>query len=737
MSALQTTPVGVAPAGGARGGDADTVAARTAGRPHAGSREGLLTLPDPATIVVVGGGPAGSFFAIRMLRTARRLGRSVEVIILEKKTEICFYQPVGFCTWEGCNYCAGGISPRLADTLRENGLELPSEVVEGRATEVIVHGDWKSIQLPIPEGREMLSVFRGSRPRQREGRFTNFDTFLLRTAADEGAQVISAEVTAARYSPAGRPIVSYRTAVGASEQTIEADFAVFTAGVNRRPGLAPAMDPLFQSLQDMIPGLRPPRVRQTVIVEMEAEDGRSLRALEGEVHFAQYGSKDLRIEMSSLIPKDKWITIVLVGKAVDRAGPAELPRIVQRFVELPHIQRLLPPDVRLRAACSCHPNMTIGAARRPFASRVALAGDMAVSRLYKDGLYSAFVTTAALVDCIVEKGIDGKSLGRWYAPVIDRFHADNRYGRAVFLLSSGVFAHPALSRVLYQALLTERKTRPHDRRRLAGVLWRTASGDDSYRSILLGMLHPASWWLIVTGGLLATIRNKLTEQFFGLDWTGVGRYPTGVPLEEVARKRRELFAVQGREPPARSPQMERMYSIRIRAEAEAIFRHLGAFGDPDREYFAPRFLRVHRTGGSPNQVGTTIRYDVPVLGRSDEAAKPPRRRGLVSFAVRLERVVPGRYLLYRILDGFGRGGTFAFDVAPAKPGVSLLTIYVGFDFPQGRGSLGRLGWTLFRLVFPGYAHDVLWNHSLCRIKSLAEADEGAKAKSGPTRPEQP
>jgi hypothetical protein len=242
------------------------------------------------------------------------------------------------------------------------------------------------------------------------------------------------------------------------------------------------------------------------------------------------------------------------------------------------------------------------------------------------------------------------------------------------------------------------------------VLWRIASGDDSYRHILTAMLHPASMWLILSGGLLATIRNQATERLFGLDWTGIGRYPTGVPLEDLERKRRELFSIQGMEPPVQPPQMERIYSIRIRAGEDAIFRQLGVFGDPDRQYFTPRFIHVHRTGGVANQVGTTIRYDIALI-RS------------LSFNVALEKQVPGRYLLYRILDGYGRGGIFAFDVDPMKPGVSLLTIYVGFDFQRGGGALSRLGWLIGRRIFPQFAHDVVWNHSLCKIRDLAELDD--------------
>lgn len=684
----------------------------------------VWTLPDQATVAVVGGGPAGSFFAIRLLQRVQELGKSANVIIFEKKSEVCFYEPSPFCSWEGCNYCAGGVSPRLADILRENGIILPEDVIESRATEVIVHGDWKSIQLPVPDDREMLSVFRGSRPRQRAGRYGNFDSFLLHTAVARGAVVVTAEVRDVCRSAAGKPVVIYRTAVDGEdnlpEKSLEADFVVVAAGVNRSPGMDLKSDPMFDALRDSIPRLRPPKVRRAAIAELQADE-ELLRPLDGEVHFAQHGSKEINIEMSSLLPKGKWITVVLLGKTIDHSDPADSLDIVQRFVELPHIRLLLPPKAELRAGCCCNPNMTVGAAKNFFADRVALAGDMAVSRLYKDGLYSAYVTASTLADCIIDKGVDRASLARHYAPTVERFDSDNRYGHAIFLLSRWVFGSPALSRILYQAVITERMTKPEKKRRLGGVLWRIASGDDSYRCILGAMFHPASMWLIFTGGLLATIRNKTTERVFGLDWAGFGRYPTGVPLEEVEPKRRELFSLLGLEPPTTPPQVEEMFSIQIRADADAVLRQLGAFGDPGRGYFTPRLIHVHRTAGGANEIGTVIRYDM-VLGR-------------LSFDVRLEKIVSGRYLLYRILNGFGRGGIFAFDINKTKPGVSLLTIYVGFDFPRGRGVLGRLGWAAGRRLFPQFAHNVVWNHSLCRIKHLAELESTApELPPGPVPP---
>ena len=627
---------------------------------------GRGTLPERATVVVVGGGPAGSFFAIRALRRARELGQSLDLTILERKTEVCFYRPVALCSWEGCNYCAGGISPQLADVLNENDISLPEDVIETNATEITVHGDWKSIRLPVPEGRQMLTVFRGSRPKHREGRYTNFDSFLLHCAAEEGARVVTAEARDIRRSASGRPVVGYRVATPEGETEMEADFVVVATGVNRYPGMKLEADPFLSALTEIMPGLRLPKVRKAVISELQAQED-ILASMDGEVHFAQYGSKDLSIEMSSLIPKGKWITVVLLGKSVDRADHSQHLQIVDRFMALPHIRRVLPRGVHLQTVCACHPNMSVGAARHHFSDGIALVGDMAVSRLYKDGLFSAFVTSSALADCILTEGVDRASLKKHYAPVVKRFELDNRFGRVVFLLSRMVFSNPKLSRVVYQALITERKTKRQQQRQLNSVLWKIASGDDSYRRIFLTMIRPGSVWSILVGGL-ATVRNYLTERLFGLSWEGLGRYPTGVAIETVKTKRQEIWTYLL---PSDRPRWESMYSIAIRAGTDAILEQLAKFGDADNDYFNPRFIRVHRTAGKPNTVGTAIRYDVTP--------------SWLSFDLVLEKFAAGRYLLYRVTSGFARGGILNFDVEAIRSGLSLLTIYVAFTFPRGKG----------------------------------------------------
>ncbi len=675
-----------------------------------GKRKRPILLKDRATVLVVGGGPAGAFFAIRMLRRARRSGRKIEVLILEKKRELQFYEPsCSVCQRDGCNYCAGGISPRLVDILDDAGLALPDEVLQSRVESLTIHGDWKNIELPIPTGRTMFSVFRGSRPRNRADRHVSFDSYLLRKAEEEGAKILTGEVYDVSQSESDKPVVKYREGSGlqTSDRSMEADFVVFAGGVNQIPGMDLESDPLFGALRRVIPGIRPPKVRRSLICEL-AVDKDAVRPIEGELHFAQYGSKALKIEMSSLIPKAEVITVVLLGRCVDKADRSDNARIIREFLQLPHIRRLLPAKLDLDPVCMCNPNMTVGAARRPFGQRIALVGDMVVSRLYKDGILAAYLTASALADCILYTGVDRQSLKKSYWPVIKRFRRDVWFGRIVFLLSRITFSSPTLSRLLYQAVLTERKTRPQHQRRLGLLLWQIASGDDSYGRILDTMFHPVTLWRIAIG-CLVTLRNLATELVFDLKWGDFGRFPTGIPKEVFETKRHEFDDTFDVDDLQKRPDFESMYSIKIRGTREQILHQLGKFGDSDREYLRPRMVNVHRTAGKANHLGSIVQYDLPLR--------------LLSFSVILECVFEQQRLVYRVRNGFGEGGVLIFDLKEIRKGVILLSIYVGFSFPRPRNPIKRAAWYAFRLAFPGFVHDVVWNHSLCKIKDLVETEE--------------
>jgi flavin-dependent dehydrogenase len=667
-----------------------------------------MELKDGSTVAIIGGGPAGAFLAIHLLRKARELHRRIAVIIFERRRPASL-QPLANLPdcWKGCNYCAGGISPKLSDVLKELSLRLPEEVVQSRIDSITIQGFWKNIELEVPPGREMLSVYRGSRPDKRSFGFTNFDSFLLDEALEAGASLICGEVLEVNYHENGKPVIRHQAQ--GSEALREADLVAFAAGVNEDVGLAPERSRMLQCFRRLAPRFRPPLVRRALIFELQARPAVP-PSLVGTVHFVEYGSASLPLEMCSLVPKRGFVTVVLVGASVDAATTrGETQEIMKQFLELPHIRKLISPTVQLTPACICRPNMVIGSAKHPYGDRVAAVGDIVTARLYKDGILSAQQTAQALAETVLTLGVDAASLKEGYWPTLRRFRADNRFAALVFVLHRIFFSSSILSRILYQAVITERKSTPAHQRHLEKILWKIASGDANYRDIFLEMVQPATVWSVLTGGAVITLRNYLTEIGFGLRWEGFGRFTTGVAMERLEEKRHQfsrLMADASVEKPGKL-EFERMYKIKIAAPRHEILDQLGRFGEPDRGYLRPRWLKVQRTAGAPNAPGCVIRYEVGT------------RR--CSFNLMLEQLVGGHLAVYRVLDGFARGGMLIFEIEKLADELCALSIYVAFNFARGTTWLTRPFWGMFRLLFPAYVHDVLWNHSLCQLKNIVEA----------------
>ena len=95
--------------------------------------------------------------------------------------------------------------------------------------------------------------------------------------------------------------------------------------------------------------------------------------------------------------------------------------------------------------------------------------------------------------------------------------------------------------------------------------------------------------------------------------------------------------------------------------------------------------------------------------------------GLISFSIKQQFTGDENLIRYRVRNGFAHGGSFLFQIEPESPGGCRLTVYLAFDYARGSNLASRIFWRTFRLLFPEYIHDVLWNHALCQLKQLAEA----------------
>ncbi len=653
------------------------------------------------TAIVIGGGPAGAFFAIHLLREARRLDRHIEVLIVEKRDPVRPTADGWNC--RGCTCCAGGISPRLHDVFEQHGLAVPRDVIQEEIDAVWIQGEWKNFRLRVPAGMRMYTVFRGALPAGRDGG-PGFDAFLLAEAVKEGARLICGDVRAITYAASGRPTVAVRTS-SAEEVSLDASFVAVATGINVRGGSGRQPDPLMASIRRINPAFAPGRFRKAFIFELDAGTDYLRRHMNREIYFIEYGSPHLALEHTALLPKGRFLTVAMIGRCVDAATmPRDGERIIKEFLGLPQIRRILPGIADAPLACACFPSMAVTTARSPFGHRFALIGDAVGARLNKDGMYSAHLTAHSLALAVLHDGVDRASLSERYGRTIGWLAADNRYGRLVFGFSRVAFGWPAFSRIMYQAFATELKVRDARSRPLGIVLWKIASGTADYHEILKGLCGYALWRSVLVGALV-TVRNVLVERAIGLRWGAYGRYPTVVIKEKRDVLKRAIAATLERELDA-EPDFERMYAIKIRGSPGEILQELGKFGEPGARYLNLRFVEVRRIAGSANEVGAVVRYRL-------------RRAGWF-VDLRLTRLVGEDVLVYEVSETLSRRGRLIFHVSPTADGNSRLAIYAAFDFIRGGHLASRALWWCGRVLFPGFVHDVVWNHALCCIKEEVE-----------------
>ena len=102
-----------------------------------------LPLVDQDRVAIVGGGPAGSFFAHFLLRLARMAGLELSVDIYEAR-DFSLGGPAG------CNHCGGIVSESLVQSLAVEGLRLPDGVVQRGIDSYVLHVDVGTVRIDAP-----------------------------------------------------------------------------------------------------------------------------------------------------------------------------------------------------------------------------------------------------------------------------------------------------------------------------------------------------------------------------------------------------------------------------------------------------------------------------------------------------------------------------------------------------------------------------------------------------------
>ena len=440
-------------------------------------------MEDGSRVGIIGGGPAGSFFAIFLLDLASRIGLDLDVFIYEPR-DYTKPGPVG------CNMCGGIISETLVQNLATEGINLPPTIVQRAIDSYVLHTAEGSVRIKTPAREKRIgAVHRGPGPRDvKEVKWGSFDGFLQQISIDRGAKILQRRVIKVTEEN-GLPSVHVR-----GEEPETYDLVVVATGVN-----AP-IDRLFAEtdISYRSPGTTKTHLREYFLGydKIEKHLGNSMHVFLLDIP---------RLEFAALIPKGDYVSMAMLGEDIDS-------NLVSRFLDTRVTRECFPAEIdTARFSCTCSPKINVRGAETPYKDRIVFIGDCGISRLYKDGIGAAYKTAKAAASTAVLQGISETDFDTYYRPTCSQIETDNRLGKIVFKVATIIQRLPFARRGMLRMTAREQRTE-NSEQRMSTVLWDMFTGSASYREILIRTLLPAFWLQFIADLAWALFSRKTIHE---------------------------------------------------------------------------------------------------------------------------------------------------------------------------------------------------------------------------------
>jgi len=442
-------------------------------------------LSDGSSIAVVGGGPAGSFFSYYALQFASRMDLDITLDIYEAKN----FLKIGS---GGCNHCGGIVSESLVQQLSTDGIVIPSKIIQRGIKTYTMHVEQGDVVIDTPSHESRIaSVFRGCGPKGcLDTSQRSFDNYLLDLCREKGANVIGEKVSQLERCEDGILLKAGR------DTERKYDLVVGAAGLNNKT---------LEMFGSVLPGFVPPEVTRTYISEFFLERETVDRHFSDSMHVFLLDIPN--ITFGAMIPKEDYVTLVLLGKDIDKD-------IVADFLKSDQVKARFPEGLRLHEAspCKCYPFINVKEARNAYADRVVLIGDSASSKLYKNGIGAAYITGRAAAKTAIIEGVSKVEFDKFYKPVCRQLDLDNKVGKFIFLATRIIQKSAWLKRGLLHTVLREQSD-PAAEKRMSSALWDTFTGSAGYRNILWRFFNPSLLFNYFRSILISNLNPK-TKMYY-------------------------------------------------------------------------------------------------------------------------------------------------------------------------------------------------------------------------------
>ena len=446
-----------------------------------------LRLRDNSKIAIIGGGPAGSFFANAAIRYANKLGINIHITIFEGKD---FSQKGP----GGCNMSAAVIASSLHAKLTKDGIELPEGIVRQEIKGYYFQTKDYGIELYKPkqsDSSSILAVYRGNGPLySTHTNIFSFDDCLLKHVVKQGVKVIYEPVRKLKLSADSDTPVTIIYGKQNLLKEIEADLVVGAFGINST---------IVNKIKELNFGYVPPKSIKTCQMEIPLSDTFIKSSFNDNIHVFALGLKPFRF--ASMVPKGNYITVSLIGtRDLTKKDLID-------FINNPVVRKKLPHDWKMPDQfCMCIPKITLSHARNPFTDRFVMVGDASISRIYKNGLESAYITSQMAARAAFERGISSEDFDRhYYKPARELLAMDNLLGALIIILSDFVTKRNWLVKARLSYVKGKRGSWIANH--LNALLWNMVTGDAPYKTIIIQALNPIFQITLIPVTIKALIKD--------------------------------------------------------------------------------------------------------------------------------------------------------------------------------------------------------------------------------------
>ncbi len=412
-------------------------------------------IKNDSRVAIIGGGPAGSFFALYLMHYAEERGIHPQITIYQQRN----FDDLGP---KGCKGCAGILSMSLLRNLSELSLAIPEEVIRSKIDYYTVHSPYTSISISNPENDiQIVSVYRGGGPRisHYEAQIS-LDGWLLRQTQSRGVKVENQRVS--------QIFLGEEVGIEIEDKKLEYDLLVLASGINTKT-------PPIAGLKYL-----PSKTQTMAQDELFAGIDQVKSRLGNSAHAFLIPHSGLIF--GTLVPKGPFINVSVLSSG-------EHPVSVDEFLSHDIVRKILPDHYE--RVCGCRPRALVTSARNYYADRFVAIGDAAITRLYKDGVGSSLLAAREAARTVVHHGASKQDFKHYYQPFCRSMGRNNRWGRLLFFINNKVKDSRTFLLTQHRVIGDEQGN-TSGQRPFTKAAWGMFSGGYSYDNIARMVFGPIS-----------------------------------------------------------------------------------------------------------------------------------------------------------------------------------------------------------------------------------------------------